>query len=170
MAESRKKVVVRRFEGEIVWGYLPQNGFVEEEEDSIEVLDVAGKVTKLILRDIKMISYVKDFNLDDKVDPERVGRRSFLGRPRGEGLWLKTVFLDGEVMEGTVHFDGFMDGLLRDRGFRMTPPDARSNTQMIFVPRSALAEVEVLGYVTAPGRKKAKDEVAKVVQPGLFGE
>ena len=169
MAIARKKVVVRSFSGEVAWGYLPQGGFVDGE--TIEALDTGGRVIRFVLKDVKTIAYVKDFNLDDAVDPERIGRRAFLGRPRGDGLWLKLGFRDGETLEGLVRFDGqFMDSLLEDRGFRMALPDARSNTQMIFVPRAALATVEVLGYIGAPAKRKAMERAAIAAQPGLFEE
>ena len=165
MADARKKVVVRSLEGEVSWCYLPQSGFAAN--GRVEALDISGRAITFDLSELKTVAYVKDFNLDDSVDPERIGRRSFLGRPRGDGIWLKVEFRDGETLEGLVHFDGsFLDGLMEDRGFRMVPPDARSNTQMIFVPRAALAGVEVLGYVAAPGKKKVK--AASVAQPRLF--
>ena len=155
MADARKKVVVRSLEGEVNWCYLPQSGFVVD--GRVDALDISGRAIAFELSRLKTIAYVKDFNVDDSLDPERLGRRSFLGRPRGDGIWLKVEFRDGETLEGLVHFDGsFLDGLMEDRGFRMAPPDARSNTQMIFVPRTALAGVEVLGYIAAPGKKKAK--------------
>jgi hypothetical protein len=141
MAIARKKVIVRSFGGALAWGYLPQDGFVE------------------------------DFNSEDEVDPERIGRRSFLGRPRGEGLWLKVEFRDGDLLEGLVHIDvQFMDVFMVDYGFRMVPPEARSNTQSLFIPRSAVTKVEVLGYVGAPGKKKAKATAERVEQPRLFEE
>jgi hypothetical protein len=168
MADAQKKVVVRLLGEDVLWGYLPQTGFVNAGD--VEMLEVGGKVIHIDLNEIKTIAYVKDFNPEDAIDPERIGRKSFLGRPRGDGLWLKVTFRDGDAVEGLSHFDGgFMDGLIEDRGFRMTPPEARSNTQMLFVPRSALGSVEVLGYISAPAKKKAKS-AAGVEQSGLLFE
>ena len=98
MAIARKKVVIRLFSGELTWAYLPQSGFVHA--GVVEALDVAGKVIPLALNEIKTIAYVKDFNSDDAIDPERMGRRSFLGRPRGDGLWLKLEFRDERCAGG----------------------------------------------------------------------
>jgi len=152
-------------EGEVSWCYLPQSGFVAG--DKVEALDISGRAISFELNEIKTIAYVKDFNLDDAVDPEKMGRRSFLGRPRASGLWLKVEFRDGDFLEGLAHFEvQFMDVCVVDRGLRMAPPDARSNTQIVFVPRAAMASVEVLGYVAAPGKKKAK--AASEEQPRLF--
>ena len=167
MAIARKKVIVRSFGGALAWGYLPQDGFVDG--NGVDLLDSAGRVSRIVLSEIKTIAIVKDFNSQDEVDPERIGRRSFLGRPRGEGLWLKVEFRDGDLLEGLMHFDvQFMDVFMVDYGFRMVPPDARSNTQSLFIPRSAVTKVEVLGYVGAPGKKKAKPATDAVEQPRLF--
>jgi len=170
MAIARKKVVIRSFGGGgVVWGYLPQDGFVDG--GGVDLLDVGGRVLRIVLNEIKTIATVKEFNLDDGADPERIGRRSFLGRPKGEGLWLKVEFRDGDWLEGLVHFDvQFMDVFMVDCGFRMVPPEARSNTQSLFVPRSAVAKLEVLGYVGAPGKKKAKPAADGVEQTRLFEE
>ncbi len=169
MAIVRKKVIVRSFSGALAWGYLPQDGFVDG--DGVDLLDSAGRVSRLVLSEIKTIAIVKDFNSDDEVDPERMGRKSFLGRPRGEGLWLKVEFRDGDLLEGLVHFDvQFMDVFMVDYGFRMVPPDARSNTQSLFIPRVAVTKVEVLGYVGAPGKKKTKSAADAAEQPRLFEE
>ena len=169
MAIARKKVVIRSFEGEITWGYLPQSGFASA--GLVEVIDTAGRVISLRLKEIKTIAYVRDFNLDDRDEPERIGRRSFLGRPRGDGLWLKLEFQDGELLEGLAHFDlGFVEQLIEDRGFSVSLPDARSNTQRIFMPRSALASLQVLGYIGPPAKRKAMERAAEAAQQDLFGE
>jgi hypothetical protein len=57
---------------------------------------------------------------------------------------------------------------LLDHGVQITPPDLNSTTDRIFVPRSALAEVTVLGVVGIARRKPAAAAVA--AQPRLFTE
>jgi hypothetical protein len=172
MASGQKKVVVRTFDGAVAWGYLPQGGFVEQ--DSVELMAVDGRLSGHAVNEIKTISYVRDFNLDDKVDPERMGRRTFQARPRGDGLWVKLTFRDGEELEGLTTFDvGVVDSVLEDGGIFVRPPDARGNTQRIFVPRTALRSLEVLGFVTAPSKRIAGKAGAGVVadtQTRLFGE
>jgi hypothetical protein len=49
---------------------------------------------------------------------------------------------------------------------QITPPDLNSTTDRIFVPRSALSEVTVLGVVGVARRKPAVPAVA--AQPRLF--
>lgn len=169
MAIAQKKTVVRQFDGSLTWGYLPQSGFVAGE--MIEVLDPAGRVIPLLLSQIKTIAYVKDFNLDQGIDPEQIGRRSFLSRPRSDGLWLKLGFRDNDILEGLANFDiGFIESLLEDRGLAVSPPDARSNTQRIFVPRAALVSVQVLGFIGAASKQKTVERASATIQAHLFGE
>lgn len=168
MAASQKKVVVRRFGDSLDWGYLPSSGFVSG--DALTLLDPAGRAKSIAIKEIKAIAYVRDFNLDDATDPERIGRRTFLGRPRGDGLWLRLTFRDNDALEGLASFDlGFIDTLLEDRGLFVSPPDGRSNTQRLFVPRSALSAVELLGMVTAPSKRAAKKAIEDL-QSGLLFE
>jgi len=48
-------------------------------------------------------------------------------------------------------------------GFLITPPDTRGNTQRIFVPRSALEEINVLAVIGhAQTRKKRAEDAAQV--------
>jgi hypothetical protein len=172
MSPAQKKVVIRTFAGVLMWGYLPQGDFLSE--NGIDLMGVDGRISSHDINIIKTISYVRDFNLDDTVDPERTGRRSFLARPRGDGLWLKLTFRDGDVLEGLANFDiTFTDSLLEDRGIFLTPPDARANTQRIFIPRAALRSLEVLGFVTSPSKRLASRPAARVTadtQTKLFGE
>jgi hypothetical protein len=44
-------------------------------------------------------------------------------------------------------------------GFLINPPDTRSNTQRIFVPRSALTEMIVLGVIGERIRRKPTEEL-----------
>jgi hypothetical protein len=168
MALSHKKVVVRRFELALAWGYLPASGFVES--GTVHLMEVDGRIKSLFLNDIKTIVYVRDFNLDDPTEPERIGRRTFAARPRGDGLWLRLGFRDGDSLEGLAGVDmGFLESLIEDRGVFLTPPDTRGNAQRVFVPRSAIRSLEVLGYVTAPSKKLAK-QIEAAAQAGLFEE
>ena len=168
MASGQKKVVIRRFAGPLAWGYLPQTSLVRD--DQVPLMAVDGRITPISLNEIKTIAYVHDFNLDDLVDPERIGRRSFLARPRGDGLWLKLTFQDADSIEGLTSVDLLLlDALIADQGLFLTPPDGRSNTQRLFVPRTSLRSLEVLGYVTAPSKRAAKVAIDNP-QPSLFEE
>jgi hypothetical protein len=153
MSSAHKKVIVRRLTGETLPGYLPLSGFVRNR--GIELLDLSGRVIPFIISDIKHICYVREFNLHDTVSPERLIRRSFLARPRTEGLWLRMTFRGGDLLEGLAPTDvGLLDDVINDAGLHVTPPDTRSNTQRVYVPRTSLTELQLLAVITTPSRRK----------------
>jgi hypothetical protein len=171
MAGAQKKVIVRAAEGGLEWGYLPQNGFLLD--GNVLLMATDGKIKPISINRIQSIAYVRDFNLDDPIDPERIGRRSFPARPRGEGLWIRLSFNTVEPLEGLAEFGlGMMDSLLQEHGLFLTPPDPRGNTLRLFIPRAALRTVEVLGFVTSPSKRLAEAGTAKPdsAQAELFGE
>jgi hypothetical protein len=153
MSSAHKKVIVRRFTGETLPGYLPLSAFVRNR--GIELLDLSGRVIPILLNDIKHICYVREFNLHDTTNPERLTRRTFLARPRTEGLWLRMTFRGGDVFEGLTATDiALLDDLINDTGLHLTPPDTRSNTQRVYVPRTSLTELQLLAVITTPSRRK----------------
>lgn len=153
MSSAQKKVIVRRFTGETLPGYLPLSGFVRNR--SIDLLDLGGRVIPLLLNDIKHVCYVRDFNLNDSFNPERLSRRTFLAKPRTEGLWVRMTFRGGDMLEGLAPIDiTLADDLIQDEGLQVTPPDTRSNAQRIFVPRSSLTDLQLVAVITSPSRKK----------------
>lgn len=158
MSSAHKKIIVRRHLGDTLPGYLPLSGFVRPRSNplTLDLLDLAGRVFPLPLADIKHIAYVRDFNLNDTTNPERLTRKTFLARPRTEGLWLRLTFKDsGEILEGLAPIDvSLLDDVLADAGLFLTPPDTRSNTQRLYVPRSAIAELQLLAIITTPSRTK----------------
>ena len=167
MPSAQKKVIIRTLTGVLAWGYLPQIFFLDQ--NTVPLMATDGRLTRISLNDIKTISYVRDFNLDDPANPERLHRRTFPARPRGDGLWLRLTFLDADILEGLGTLDiAFLDSLLADRGLLLTPPDPRGNTQRLFVPRSALSSLEVLGFVTAPSKRPVKPTLSPNPQPHLF--
>jgi hypothetical protein len=174
MAAAQKKVIVRMTGGSLAWGYLAQTGFLGggPAGNQVELIEVDGRAKSILLSDIVAISYVRDFNLDDRVEPERLGRRSFPVRPRNEGLWVRVEFNELAPLEGVVSFDmGFIDELLESKGVFLTPPDGRSNAVRVFVPRSSMRGLEVLGWVSSPTKKlaeKTAKQVALAMQAGLF--
>jgi hypothetical protein len=56
-----------------------------------------------------------------------------------------------------------------DNGIQITPPDLNSTTDRIFIPRTALTELTVLGVVGIARRKPAAAAGA-ASQPRLFNE
>jgi hypothetical protein len=167
MSSAHKKVIVRRFTGETLPGYLPLASFVSNR--ALDLLDLSGRVIPLLLNDIKYISYVRDFNLADTANPERLTRRTFLARPRTEGLWLRMTFRTGDLFEGLAPTDiSLLDDILNDTGLHLTPPDSRSNTQRLYVPRTSLTELQLIAVITTPSRRKPLPAATPTMQEDLF--
>ncbi|MEO6817404.1 MAG: hypothetical protein ABI177_11965, partial [Edaphobacter sp.] len=57
--------------------------------------------------------------------------------------------------EGLAPIDtSLLDDLIGDAGLQLIPPDIRSNTQRVFVPRTAIADLQLIAVITTPSRKK----------------
>lgn len=169
MASSRKKVIVRLLDNSHLPGYLPSSGLLTRDPTpSVDLLDLAGRILPLPLDEVKLISYVRDFNLDDPINPERLTRTTFLSRPRNEGLWLRITWASGDQLEGLAPLDiSLLDALVEDAGLFLTPPDDRTNTHRVFVPRPAIASLQLLSVITTPSRT-AKPAKPIAPQPLLF--
>jgi hypothetical protein len=72
---------------------------------------------------------------------------------------------DGEELEGLAENDR---SLVEGAGLLLTPPDTRSNTQRIYVPRQAIQTLEVVSLIGAAGRKRAVTTSQATEQPELF--
>jgi len=160
---THKKVVVLLLTGSTLRGYLSASALGRTEQ--IEILTSAGERQAIALSDIKSIYFVRE--LAEEFEPER---KAFLSRPKLDGLWVRLRFRDEDVMEGIVGND-LLD--LLDAGVQMTPPDLHGNTLRMFVPRSALLEMKVLGVVgvarRAPRPPRAEADEGGA-QPKLFNE
>ncbi len=142
MSTTHKKVIVRKMDRDSV------NGFVSAvfiADGKVELLNTAGNVVSIELREVKGIYFVREFR-----DSESLTRKTFTSRPRTEGLWVRLRFRDNEMIEGMMPNDLLQEG---SEGFSIIPPDTRSNTQRIFVPRSALAEMTIIAVI---GDKKSQ--------------
>jgi hypothetical protein len=167
MAKSRKKVIVRTLDHKLHAGYLPANGLLDGSA-SVDLLDLEARHSPLPLRTVRWIAYVRDFNLQDLVDPERLGRKTFLARPRTEGLWIRLTIQGNETLEGLAALDvSLADGFLEDAGIFLIPPDIRSNTQRLFIPRTAIVSMQILAVITNPSKPKPSKTPA-TPQPLLF--
>ncbi|WP_089407728.1 DUF6982 domain-containing protein [Granulicella rosea] len=163
---SRKKVILRTVNDTLHPGYLEPSGIVQRE--TVDLLDLDGRIASFPLAGIRSICYVRDFNLTDTVGPERLVRRTFLARPRTEGLWLRVTLHGAEPLEGLAASDtSLLDALIEDRGLYLTPPDTRANTQRVFLPRTAIAELKLLAVVTTPSKPKPA-QPADDLQDDLF--
>jgi hypothetical protein len=158
MPSTHKKVIVRKLGRDSVSGYLAPKNFVVE--GKLELLNPAGKVVLIDLREVKNVDFVRDFS-----ELAALGRKTFTNRPRTEGLWVRLRFIDNDVLEGMMPND--LTQIIPE-GYLITPPDTRGNIQRIFVPRAALEEISVLGVI---GRPEARRRPAPDAgQERLFSE
>ncbi|MGC2639418.1 MAG: hypothetical protein WA294_19690 [Acidobacteriaceae bacterium] len=164
MSSSRKKAIFRKLSRDWVSGYLPTDSFVHAGQ--VEMLGLEGKVLLLAVQDLKWICYVREFNSGDLANPERLLRKTFAGRPRGEGLYVRARLTDGDLIEGLAANDV---SLVASDGLFLLPPDLRSNTQRIWIPRSSIEELEVIAVISAAKKKPAAPpEEVPVAQEKLF--
>jgi hypothetical protein len=158
MASSRKPVIVRKFSRDWCAGYAGV-GFGQKAPE-LEILDLSGKVLRIGWEQIKWVCYVRDLPAGDQANPERLLHKRFATRPRTAGVWLRMTLTDGEEIEGLAANDR---SLLEGAGLLLTPPDTRSNTQRIYLPRQAIQTLEVVGLIGAARRRPRAEE-----QPELF--
>lgn len=170
MPGGQKKAILQIQSGERHFGYLPAAGFVEH--GTVEMLNIDGKTSQFLLKDIRRIAYVRDFNLGDTENPEGILRTTFAGRPRTPGLWIKLSFPDSaESFEGIADITlPALEALAQDGGLTLTPPDLRGNTQRIFFPHAALTGVEVLGWITVGKKPGPPRSATSSLSGNLFGD
>jgi hypothetical protein len=158
-ASTHKKVVVELLDRKSLRGFL--NPARLQDTSALDLLTPHGE-HEVIPRDkIRAVYFVRDLN--DAFEPDR---KIFLSRPKLEGLWVKIRFLDDGLLEGVIPNDLLN---LLDQGVQITPPDFNANADRIYVPRTALAELTVLGVVGIAKRRAAAG-LAAVEQARLFNE
>lgn len=161
MASSRKPVIVRKFSRDWCAGYAAGNSGLDDEE--FEILDSTGKVLRIAWEQVKWVCYVRDLPgaTADQTNPERLLHKKFSVRPRTAGVWVRMTLADGDELEGLAANDLT---LVTGAGLLLTPPDTRSNTQRILVPRQAIQKLEVVSLIGASRRGATQ----KTEQPDLF--
>jgi hypothetical protein len=159
-ASTLKKVVVEFLDRTSARGYL--NPAILGSAGAIDLLTAEGAHRPIDLQGVKSVRFVREF-----VESVILERKTFLSRPKLDGLWVRLRFRDDDVMEGIVANE-LLD--LLDRGVQLTPPDIHGNTLRLFIPRSALAEVKVLGVVGVARRLPADSRAAAASQSKLFSE
>src|ERR1700745_2543584 len=98
MPSTHKKVIVRKMDRDSVSGYVAPAQFVQD--GKLELLNTAGNVIGIDLREIKGVYFVREFG-----DSESLTRKTFTSRPRTEGLWIRLKFKDNEIIEGLMTND-----------------------------------------------------------------
>jgi hypothetical protein len=157
---TRKKVVVLLMDRTPLKGYLNASSLGRAE--TINLLTPEGEHVEVAPDDVKSVYFVREF--PDRFDPER---KVFLSRPKLDGLWVRLRFRDQDVMEGIVANDLLE---LLDNGVQLTPPDIHGNNLRLFIPRSAIEEIKVLGVVGASRQTRRESGGVPTSQTKLFNE
>jgi hypothetical protein len=157
-ASTHKKAIVFLLDGTRAQAYL--NPTVLGQSDAVELLTSDGEYLTMPLSKVKSIHFVREFTNHQPAE-----RKTFLSRPKLEGLWVRCLFRDKDSIEGIVA-NNLVE--IAEHGLRLTPPDLHGNTLWIFIPRTALSEVKVLGVVGIARRQPAA--AASASQPKLFEE
>ena len=169
MSSTQKKAVLRMHDGNWLAGYLPATAFIRRavSPDALEVLDLSARRQVIPLASLKWACFVRDFNSGETTNPERLLRTTFSGRPRLAGLWLRMTLKDETILEGMAANDLT---LLDPAGVLVTPPDTRSNTQRIFLPRTSIQELSIVAVIgtSAASPAKRKPPVSDRGQADLF--
>jgi hypothetical protein len=159
-SSARKKVVIRRLDGEVVRGYLDSSNLLKHKE--IELLDREGHLVHISLDIVKGVYFVRDF----EGSPDRETPGAARGHLKLSSMWIRLTFSDGEALEGLMPAN-LMD--VEPPGFMVAPADYSSNNLKILVPRRALGTVEVLGLI-ANGRVRRAYRRAPRVRPESTGD
>lgn len=149
---TTKKVLVARFDRETLRGFVQSPGGFEAQ--ALELLTPEGALLRVPYLETKVVCFVKDFDSGETWREHR----SFTARPKTAGLWVRLRFRDGDSMEG-MFANNLM--LVEPAGFTIIPPDPTFQNQRIFVPRAALEDVQVLGVIGSPLRRRPGKKVAK---------
>ena len=156
---THKKVIITFSDGTSLQGYVNP---LRLPDDPLDVLTTNGEHRQVPLKEIRAVYFVRDFTED--YEPER---KAFFSRPKLDGLWVRLRFRDGDEIEGIVPND-LLD--LLDTGVQLTPPDLHGNSLRIFIPRTALAEMKVLGVVGVARRTAKGAGSTAAEQSRLFSE
>jgi hypothetical protein len=156
---THKKVLVSRFDREALAGFVNPQAYLLAE--GLELMTQSGSLNIIPYQEVKLVCFVRDFGQGEP----RKELRLFTTRPKLEGLWLRMYFRDGDAMDGILSNNLLQ---LDPVGFSVVPPDPGFQNQRIFVPRAALARIEVLGVVGSPLRSPRKPKPTAKEQMEMF--
>ena len=156
---TNKRVLLARFDRETLAGFVQTPGAFGA--DSIELLTPDGALLQIPYSETKVLCFVRDFEAGETWREHR----AFSTRPKSPGLWVRLLFRDGDSVEGMLA-NNLM--LVEPVGFSIVPPDPTFQNQKLFVPRAALADVQVLGVIGSPLKRPAKKVEKKEGQLEMF--
>ncbi len=155
---SNKKAVVQLLDRTVIKGYVNPAGL--SASPTIDVLTADGEHRSVELKYVRTIYFVRELE-----DSFQLQRKTFLSRPKLDGLWVRVRFADEDTLEGLIAND-LID--LLDSGIQLTPPDLHGNTVRLWVPRTAIEEMKVLGVVGVARRSTPDSRTSSNAQTKLF--
>ena len=159
---TNKRVLLARFDRETLAGFIQTPGGFGA--DSIELLTPEGTVLQVPYTETKVVCFVRDFDAGESWRDHR----AFSTRPKSPGLWLRLLFRDGDTVEGMLANNLL---LVEPSGFSIIPPDPTFQNQRLFVPKAALADVQVLGVIGSPLKRRPAKKVDEAQgQLEMFGD
>jgi hypothetical protein len=143
---DKRKVVVRKRNGEIVKGYVETGPEpVKAKEEVVTVISLTEEIIKVPKHELKALFFVRKFSGNKDYSELKF----FESQPKIDGLWVRLHFFDDEAIEGTV---ANSMNFLVDDGFYLKPPDPNSNNRLMYVVKSALKDFTMLGVQYAKGK------------------
>ena len=158
VVSTHKKVVIQRFDREPLKGFVNPQSYLRPA--GLELLSASGVLVEVPYEEVKAVCFVRDFEAGEPAD-----RRTFSSRPKTDGLWVRMRLRDGEVMDGLLPNNLAM---WEYQGYTFVPPNPSSSNQRVFVPRTAVTEVQILAVVGSPLRARQPRVRPKPEQMGLF--
>jgi hypothetical protein len=136
---TAKRVLLYRFDR------LPIEGFASGSLSGgpLEVITQGGSLQPLVPSEIKAICFISEGAKADLFTADPLFQR----RPKLPGLWARFTFRDSEKLDGILPHN-LLDW--PQEGYLLIPPKTSSTRQRVFIPRSALLDVECRGVVGRP--------------------
>jgi len=119
---ERAKVVARFRDGRVIKGFC-QNFFPNKDHFHLFPPDNPLQAMGVIMRDLKAVSFVRDFT----GDPKYLEKKTYPDGERPSCTRVEITFLDGEVMVGSTLAYG-----VNREGFFITPADPKSNNVKVY--------------------------------------
>lgn len=155
-----KRIVLYRFDRQAADGLIRPDSYLSP--DPLEFLTSAGEIQSVLTREIKAICFVSEVGPADLFS----SNTQFERRPKTAGLWARFILRDGDQLEGVL-----AQNLAEwpAHGFSLTPPRSGSARQRVYLPRSAVLSVALLG-LNGAARSRPQPLAGKASQLRMFDQ
>jgi len=94
---DKRKVVIRKLDGQIIKGYLKAVPNLSG-EGAVTITSLTGGVLRVPKREMKALFFVRTFPGGQQYSDLKF----FANQPKIDGLWARLTFSDGEAIEGII--------------------------------------------------------------------